>query len=323
MGANVGTATLAMTADDSDLKNKLTGVHGLVKSAFGDAAGFIGNALSFATGGLVLKGIEGIGGALQGLGQDIIGEALAAERGQAQLNAVIASTGGVARVTAGDVMAYSDSLAAIIPVEDDTITGAQSMMLTFTKVGKNIFPDATQAALDMAFAMNNGVTPSAEEVSAKAMLVGKALNDPIAGLAALSRVGVKFTEEQKEQIKILMESGNVMGAQKIILGELGKEFGGSAVAAGQTFSGQMEITKNAIGNMKESIGTALLPALQQMAVTFGPVLATDGDRTAPNNAMAVYAITGVSGGTFAISNTGVITATTHTGEVVLCETSLT
>ena len=65
-----------------------------------------------------------------------------------------------------------------------------------------------------------------------------------------------------------------MGAQKIILGELATEFGGSAAAAGQTFGGQMEIIKNQLGNVKESIGTAMLPALQQLATAFGPMLVT-------------------------------------------------
>ncbi len=72
----------------------------------------------------------------------------------------------------------------------------------------------------MATAMNGGATPSAEALSAQAIQLGKALNNPIEGISALSRVGVAFTDEQKEQIKVLQESGDIMGAQGIILKEL-------------------------------------------------------------------------------------------------------
>lgn len=78
--------------------------------------------------------------------------------------------------------------------------------------------------LDMATAMNGGLKPSAEQLSNQAIQLGKALNDPIIGMGALRKVGVAFTEAQKEQIKTLQESGDLMGAQKIILNELGNEF---------------------------------------------------------------------------------------------------
>ncbi|MES2155937.1 MAG: hypothetical protein V4510_12455, partial [bacterium] len=67
--------------------------------------------------------------------------------------------------------------------------------------------------------------------------VGKALNDPTKGLTALSRVGILFTDQQKKQIKALQKSGDLLGAQKIILKELGTEFGGSFAAKGKTATG--------------------------------------------------------------------------------------
>ena len=44
-------------------------------------------------------------------------------------------------------------------IDDEAIQNAQNMLLTFTNIGKNIFPQATQAVLDMATAMNGGATP--------------------------------------------------------------------------------------------------------------------------------------------------------------------
>ena len=108
---------------------------------------------------------------------------------------------------------------------DDAVQAGQNMLLTFTNIGKETFPEATKTLLDMATAMNGGATASAEQLSSQAIQLGKALNDPVQGLSALSRVGVTFTEEQKNVIKTMAETGNVAGAQKLIIAELNREFG--------------------------------------------------------------------------------------------------
>ena len=70
--------------------------------------------------------------------------------------------------------------------------------------------------------------------------------------------GVQFTEQQKDQIRALVESGDTLGAQKIILGELTTEFEGSAEAQA-TATGKMKV---AFGNLQEEIGARLLPAVE-------------------------------------------------------------
>ena len=137
------------------------------------------------------------------------------------------------------------------------------MLLTFTNVGGSTFPQATQAVLDMATAMNGGAIPSEEQLRNETILLGKALNDPIKGLTSLQHVGVTFSESQRESIKAMMEVNNIAGAQAIILQELAKEFGGSAQAAGGSFAGQMAIAKNEVKNLKEEVGAFLILLNQQ------------------------------------------------------------
>lgn len=155
---------------------------------------------------------------------------------------------------------------------DDTIQAGQNMLLTFTNIGKDVFPQATKTLLDMSYAMNGGATPSAEALSSQAIQLGKALNDPTKGMTALSRVGVTFTETQKETIKTMQETGDIAGAQQVILAELAKEFGGSAAAAAETFSGRMEQAKVKIGEIGETIGGALMPALSDMSGGLGTII---------------------------------------------------
>jgi hypothetical protein len=101
------------------------------------------------------------------------------------------------------------------------------------------------------------------DLKSASIQVGKALQDPILGITALRRVGVNFNEEQQELIKTMVETGDVIGAQKYILQELATEFGGSALAASRTFEGQTIQLKNEIGNLGEAIGDGLLPELTQ------------------------------------------------------------
>jgi hypothetical protein len=178
---------------------------------------------------------------------------------------VLKSTGGAAGMTATEVNDLATSLSEVTRFEDDAIVAGESMLLTFTNIGEDVFPQATETMLDMSQALG-------QDMQSSAIQLGKALNDPIKGMTALQRVGVTFTEAQKDQIKAMVEAGDVMGAQKVILAELSKEFGGSARAAGQTFGGQMDILTNKLGNVKEEVGLALLPVLTQLATTLGPVV---------------------------------------------------
>jgi len=100
-----------------------------------------------------------------------------------------------------------------------------------------------------------------KDMNASAILVGKALNDPVKGVGALSKAGVQFTASQKETIKALVESGDAMSAQKMILKELETQFGGSAKAAGQTLPGQLNILKETFRNTAEGLVTTFIPYL--------------------------------------------------------------
>jgi phage-related protein len=86
------------------------------------------------------------------------------------------------------------------------------------------------------------------------MQVGKALQDPTQGMLALRKTGVSFSESQQQIIKDMQATGDLAGAQQMILAELNKEFGGSAQADAATYSGQMTILKHEFANVKEEIG---------------------------------------------------------------------
>jgi hypothetical protein len=166
------------------------------------------------------------------------------------------------------------------------------MLLTFTNIGKDVFPAATQTVLDMSQALG-------QDLSASSVQLGKALNDPIKGITALSRVGVTFTADQKAMIEKMVAAGDVMGAQKLILAELATEFGGSASAAAQTFSGRMQTIQERIGDVAERLGNALMPHLEGLAAWL-----SSPEVGAGIDAFATGLINGVSVGFDMVSKAG-------------------
>jgi len=183
-----------------------------------------------------------------------------------QTGAVLKSTGGAAKVTAKQVQELAQSIEHNSTFSDEAVQSGENLLLTFTNIrngaGKNndIFNQSTKALFDMSQALG-------EDPKNAAIQLGKALNDPIKGVTALRRVGVSFDAQQTKTIKTMVHAGNTMGAQKLILHELGREFGGSAAAAGDTFSGSLTKMKNAGADLLRDAFTPLLPILTTLFTT--------------------------------------------------------
>lgn len=169
------------------------------------------------------------------------------EKATAQLAAVLKSTAGIAGITYGAAINLASSLQKVSTFEDDAILSGENLLLTFTNIGKNVFPDATKTMLDMSVALG-------QDLKASAIQLGKALQDPILGITALRRVGVNFSDAQQQVIKQLVETNRLEEAQKLILKELQTEFGGSAAAMRDTFGGAVAALNNQVNDLKETFG---------------------------------------------------------------------
>lgn len=234
---------IRVTADD-DATKKLDGISAKIKASMGGIA-------NIAVGGLLTHGIESAGAKLQAFAGESIAAAKESRMANAQLDAVLKSTAGAAGMTANELRDMASKLEKVSLFEDEAIIGGQSLLLTFTNIGKDVFPEATQAILDMSQALG-------QDMKSSAIQLGKALQDPEDGITALRRVGVAFTDEQKDLIKTMIEAGDVTSAQRLILAELNKEFGGSAKAASDA-AGAAERQKDRMNELNEVIGEKLLP----------------------------------------------------------------
>lgn len=228
-------------------------------------AGGLGSVL----GGALKLGALGAAAGLAALGSAAalgLSSLIDHEKVTAQTNAALKSTGNAAGVTAKEIIDLANAIEMKSGMDDIAIQTGQNLLLTFTNIknrageGNDIFTQTTKIMADMSVALG-------QDASSSAVQLGKALHDPIQGVTALRRAGVSFTEAQMEQIRVMQESGDLMGAQKLILQELQVEFGGSAEAAGQTFAGQMAILKASFEDFAAEIMAGTLPALTA-AVTY-------------------------------------------------------
>ena len=230
-----------------------------VGGASGAAGAAIGGLAKIAGGAVV--------GALAGVATGFFNgfkEASSYQQILRQLEQTIRSTGGAAGVSVGDLKAYAGQLESLSGVDEELILNSQNVLATFTGIrneagkGNDIFNQASLAALNLSTTLGG-------DLKGASVQVGKALNDPVKGITALGKAGVSFTKQQKEQIKTLVKNGDTLGAQKIILGELSKEFGGAAKAAGSGLNGSIARLKDTVSDTFRDMAIKALPTVQKLA----------------------------------------------------------
>lgn len=177
-----------------------------------------------------------------------IAETRNAEQEQAQLGAVLRSTGESAGFNRDQLNSLAGALEKATTFSGGDINQAQTTLLAFTGVVGNQFNRALQSAADMA--TRTGVT-----VKAAAETIGRALDVPSQGLTSLSKQGFRFTEEQKKMALAMESTGDVAGAQGIILQALEESYGGAAKAARETFGGSLDALQNTISSLLTGDGS--------------------------------------------------------------------
>lgn len=240
--ATLGDLVVNLTANTNPLTKNLNVGRTEVRSFAGDTSSMLATFGKFA-------GMAGIGFSVaQGISM-ITENTTAALRATRKLEAVLEATGHVAGVSATHINELAEELSGLTSFEDDAIVGGAAVLATFDKIRGTTFDRAIKAAMDLSEVFGQDLETAITQV-------GKALQSPADGLTTLRRIGVTFTAEQKQQIKALQESGNLMEAQAVILGVLENKFGGAA----EKLASPWQQLKNEVGNVAETVGIGLKPA---------------------------------------------------------------
>ena len=184
-----------------------------------------------------------------------IGVISRAEQQFLKLKAILKATGNAAGLTLREIEALAQEIGIGTLASTQKVRDAAGILLTFKSISGETFKEALRLTQDLA-------EVGFGDVKQGAIQLGKALEEPIVGLGALRRVGVSFTDQQKEVIKVLSMTGQKAEAQRIILEALDKQVGGAGVEAATGLAG-------AIDSVNENFTIFIEKSVQgQRAVTF-------------------------------------------------------
>lgn len=195
-------------------------------------AGLAAGAALGALTGIIAKGI-----AMQG----------EAERSYRRLEAVLSATGHAAGLTARQITRFAEEMERTTLIQAEAVQEAAAVLATFRSVSGETFLRTLRLAQDMATVFGGTLQSSVTQL-------GKALEDPIQGLTALRRVGISFSQSQREVIKALVDTGREAEAQRLILDALEKQVGGAGVAEARGLTGATNRLSDAWGNLLKALG---------------------------------------------------------------------
>ena len=153
-----------------------------------------------------------------------------------KLEALLKATGNAAKQTGTDIEAMAREIGIGTLASVQGARDAAGVLLTFKSISGSTFKETLKLTQDLA-AVGFGSMKTA------ALQLGKALEDPETGLSALRRVGVSFTEQQKDQIKVLAMTGKQFEAQALIIETLKEQVGGAGEGAAGGLAGAYDTLK--------------------------------------------------------------------------------
>lgn len=179
--------------------------------------------------------------------------------GQRQADAAALANGleklGKGEVELRKLQKAADELGKATLFDQEDFDRGFALLTSFTSIGVDSFERVASAAADVA-------QITKQDVNSSLLQLAKALQDPVRGLTALSRSGTTFTEQQKEQIKALVESGKQLEAQDLILREIEKQYGNAAKAAGDAgYAGAVDSLGESFRDFQERLAKGVEPAV--------------------------------------------------------------
>ena len=181
----------------------------------------------------------------------MVGGARKQAKAVAQVEAALDSMGNQAGFTSQQLQDMASDLQNnSLFGDEDILNGVTANLLTFGNISDDVFSRTQQMAIDLSARLD-------QDLQSSAVMLGKALNDPATGLTALTRVGITFSEQQKDQIKAMVAAGDTAGAQALMLAELERQYGGQAAAAAKADGGVTQLA-NSWGDMQEEFGAVIM-----------------------------------------------------------------
>jgi tape measure domain-containing protein len=243
----------------------------------GEQGGFMHNALSFATGGLIGKGIDAIGGSIGGLLEGMIGGNAQMESYNTQFEVLTGSMDNAKKM-----MTDLQTMGAKTPFEFTDLAQGTQTLLAFGVAQKDIIPD-----LQMLGDISGGNKEKLKslslvfgQVASNGKLMGGDLLQMInAGFNPLNEISKK-TGKSMAQLREEMSKGEisydmVKDAMQAATSE-GGQFNGMMDKQSQTFSGLMSTLQDNFGQALRTFGAPIFDKFKDGLATLVTFLSSPG-----------------------------------------------
>lgn len=188
-----------------------------------------------------------------------------AEQSQAQLVAAYEKFPALANVSIGALQALNTEIQRKTGLDGDALAASQATLAQFGLTGDQI-QQLTPLLADYAAKTGKDLTTAAEDLGKAVMGQGR----------ALKTVGVDFTD-----------TGSAAGNFEQIVAGLDGTVGGFAETMGDTAAGKAKILAENFGDIQETVGEMLVPALSALAEVGAQVTAWMVDNPAVVQAIAI------------------------------------
>jgi len=171
------------------------------------------------------------------------------EQSNLRLEAVLKATGHQAGLTIGELNAMAEEMKGRLGIDDDALRDSMAALLLFGNVGRETFGQLLEASANMSKVLRT-------DFQSMVLMIGKAFQDPEAGITALQRATRAFTDTQKDTLKTMAETGRQAEAMTMML-QILKEKGFDKVSESmnQGLWGATNKVKLAWDDMLKAIGS--------------------------------------------------------------------
>lgn len=152
------------------------------------------------------------------------------------------------------LVGVADELGKATLFDQEDFTRGFKLLTSFKSIGTESYERVALAAADLS-------TLVGTDLNSSFLQLAKALEDPARGLTALTRSGTTFNEQQRTQIKTLVESGQKAQAFNLVLKAIEGQAENAAKAAGSAgFAGAMDTLGENFRKFQEVVGQQAEPA---------------------------------------------------------------
>lgn len=166
----------------------------------------------------------------------------------------------------GALKDHAQKLGELVGIDDEVLLSIEKTWMAVPELaglGTKGIQNLAQVTADVA-------AGTGKDIETIGLAFIKMAGDEETAMSKLVRSGVVFSDQQKETYQALLDNNDLVGAQTYLIGQLGDKYKGMAEAAASPLARINQMWTN----FQETVGTALMPALEKLAPMIGAALAT-------------------------------------------------